>query len=188
MLRAPAAKVNQEDRLWCGAACCEYILKMLGVHNRESHKQQNIMNAVQTLGMVDWCGSTPASIADYILNASRGRKQGVQIYRLLSPNEYAGRLHIWALKHALEKFEEWDQNKPFTEDQAVLRFVTPQEFFSLSSHFVVETHFFDGPGQQFQLMDPDPDEPIYQGVNFDDWLRVKGTQYQSTSLDLVIAG
>ena len=188
MLMAPAAKVMQKDQTWCGAACCEYILKMLGVYSKATHDQEKIMSVVQTLGMVDWCGSTPSNIADYILNACKGRKQPVQIYRLSNANEYAGRPHIWALKHSLERFTEWDQNKPFTEDQAVLRFITPQSFFSLSSHFVVESHFLDGPGQHFQLMDPDPDEPIYQGVDFDDWLRVKGTQYQPTSLDLVISG
>ncbi len=187
MLMDPQRKIDQESELWCGAACTQYILRALQRYRKERHSQQLIMSEIQTLGIVDWCGSTPAAIAKYLLRECTGRKEQLQIFRLKNENKYAGRLHIWALKHDLKGvYQKWNQAVPFTSDEVILRFVTPKES-GLSSHFVVETHF-ENYSSPFQLMDPAPGEDVYVGRDFDEWLATKGADYQPTSLDLVIHG
>ena len=89
--------ITQKTKYDCGAACCLYILQMLGIEPPGDAALPTIMKSVRTYSTTDRFGSAPGKIGNYILARSRTNNRNVEVRRGPAPPKRGGRFYLGVL-------------------------------------------------------------------------------------------
>jgi hypothetical protein len=96
--------VKQATDYDCGAACCLYILQMLGLEGPGETQLPTIMERVRTVGSTNRLGSAPDKIGAYILERSQGRTPNVAVKKGPARPDRGGRFYLSYLDSGWAKF------------------------------------------------------------------------------------
>jgi hypothetical protein len=168
--------VCQGDGPRCGAACALQLLKLLGCA-KSKDTVGYVMSRTKTTGMVEFLGSTPANIADFVLRRWQANPQAGKTLLISRHVSAAHTMRPWLvpLRWSVSKYPAAGSGGCDTDD-AILRLLVQKN--GVAGHFILQT-FQKG---KSYIMDPDQTFPKPSIDDFDSW--VQASQFVATGIDL----